>query len=964
MKEVINKLRSSATSGNVTNLNTLLLARIKKKLNKNVTGSVPNVHIPVTLNLSTCNNALGCDKVKSCKINLFFTCRSDSVTDPDHGGYASHLGREKILIEKNPLHHWVMRIRVKSTTQGSRKKVLALGTGGILLWVSKCNGNNLIPPVWFRKSIKLLIVTFSLAEVDPLAKTQSEGETDVEENIVEQQRLLESEDLEMNVGEGREEGGRAKEVVSAIPEGSDTVTPMDTGSLLESRSRTMSSPPYRPPAKSYFTGSPARSERSSRSSGGESVMYMGESSSSVPPSGFMGSLYGAIKKMRYAALAPRLLGGTVQPPDERYGHLSGNNVEGVFFRHVYEGRSNIACSFDPRTLLCHTCEGGSHSVLYSDLTQNPKCYVLSDQSHPAVLSSTDPSLGCWAIIRVEDGTPMEMVDTFRKIMEGKRLQIGSVILASSLSHLGRYGTARYVEDITGAITQLENDYKGRVRVLHGLPLPQSDIHDKLISRSLLDTLQWLMEVDKRHQHHLPEATKLYMASFLVSSANDEKELSGMRNIGIPLSLPNSVKGNDKNRFHSVGNPKLVADLHQCTGDDESEFLRKLTEELNGTFALNLDPNPVKKCGAKSQMVGNEWLQDVNVVVAGGSHAGRLAQALQANFNNVVDLTLSGWKLSERAATDLAEDIREQTPDHLADNTVVILQIFDNAIFRGHDENGKLVEPFRKEGKYHILGHLSTASEEELKYLFALAAPVIRAAKKCPVILLSPLYRYVTGRCCSDPTHCTNYPERDFTSRLGRAVQAIGKQLKTLIWQRHWRSVSVMNPAAHMGIGAASSMTGEEADLRIGDMLRMWGPDPVHPTSGAYKLLAEAISDKIAVKMDGEKSAAQSSSSAANSRKRPRRSPELYRRVSWVHDSHTEVYRQSGSGSNAGSASNRSTYGYGGSRSGKQPMRGGWFKKGSGLSGNAGPRGGPSGNAGPRGGLSGNAGHHKRSRRGF
>ena len=174
----------------------------------------------------------------------------------------------------------------------------------------------------------------------------------------------------------------------------------------------------------------------------------------------------------------------------------------------------------------------------------------------------------------------------------------------------------------------------------------------------------------------------------------------------------------------------------------------------------------------------------------------------------------------------------------------------------------------------------------------------------------------------------------------------------------------MNPAAHMGIGAAISMTGEEADLRVGDMLRMWGPDPVHPTSGAYKLLAEAISDKIAVKMDGEKSAAQSSSGATNSRKRLRRSPEPDRRVSWVHDSHTEVYRQSGSGNNAGSASNRSTYGYGGSISGKQPMRGGWFKKGSGLSGNAGPRGGPSGNAGPRGGLSGNAGHHKRSRRGF
>ena len=109
-------------------------------------------------------------------------------------------------------------------------------------------------------------------------------------------------------------------------------------------------------ARSYFS-SPTRSERSSRSSGSDSVLFLGDSSSKTPSSGYMGSLYGAIKKLRYAALAPRLLGGSIQPPEGRYGLLAGSNVEGVFYRHVYEGRCNIACSFDPRTLLCQVCEG-------------------------------------------------------------------------------------------------------------------------------------------------------------------------------------------------------------------------------------------------------------------------------------------------------------------------------------------------------------------------------------------------------------------------------------------------------------------------------------------------------------------------------------------------------------------------------------------------------------------------------
>jgi hypothetical protein len=99
--------------------------------------------------------------------------------------------------------------------------------------------------------------------------------------------------------------------------------------------------------------------------------------------------------------------------------------------------------------------------------------------------------------------------------------------------------------------------------------------------------------------------------------------------------------------------------------------------------------------------------------------------------------MSGWRLTESTALDLAEDIRDQTPEHLVNNTVVVLQLFDNAIYKGHDRNGRLVLPFRKDGVYHIMGDMTVASEDEVKYLFTLAAPAIRAAKKCPVLLLTP-----------------------------------------------------------------------------------------------------------------------------------------------------------------------------------------------------------------------------------
>jgi len=614
---------------------------------------------------------------------------------------------------------------------------------------------------------------------------------------------------------------------------------------------------------------------------------------------------------------------------------------------VYEGRANISCSFDPRTLLCHVCEGGVHSVLHSEENMMPKLFVLSDQMFPPKLAATNPGMACGAVIRVEDGSPRELVDTFRKITEGKNLQIGSVILISSISHLGRNGTAKYAEDIASAIAALEDDFKGRVRVCHGLPLPGDTIPDKSITRSLLDVMQWFTEIDRRTNYHLPDTNRMFVNKVLAKE--DNETISCMAAVGLHHSLPTTMKGGDKTSFYSNGDSNLVAELDGIEPDLEAELLAMLTSELNGNYSLNLDTTPKTRGTGTSE--ANTWMQDINLVVAGASHAGRLAESLGRHFKNMVDLSMSGWRLTESSALDLAEDIKDQTPDHLAHNTVVILQLFDNAIFKGTDRHGRMVEPFRKDGTYHIHGNMSVASEEEVKFLFTLAAPAIRAAKKCPVILLTPLYRYVTGRCCTDPAHLTNFAETHFTAQVGSALQKVGKCLRSLIWQRHWKSVNVVNPAAHMGIGAANSMSGEEADLRMGEMLQMWGKDPIHPTTAAYDQLAESLIDKVADIMEVTAPAP----SGPSTKRRRVESSGPDNRVGWVHTSSTEICRQAGT-----SGHDRR----GGIARDNRPARDGWQNRGRGHSGNAGPRGGHSGNAGPRVGYSGNAGPHKRARRGF
>ena len=80
--------------------------------------------------------------------------------------------------------------------------------------------------------------------------------------------------------------------------------------------------------------------------------------------------------------------------------------------------------------------------------------------------------------------------------------------------------------------------------------------------------------------------------------------------------------------------------------------------------------------------------------------------------------------------------------------------------------------------------------------------------------------------------------------MGNSIQSISKQLRSLVWHRHWKNIQVVNPAAHMGIGAANFLSAEEADAQLGDLLKRWGQDPVHPASEAYRQLAETLLSKM------------------------------------------------------------------------------------------------------------------------
>ena len=541
------------------------------------------------------------------------------------------------------------------------------------------------------------------------------------------------------------------------------------------------------------------------------------------------SLAAQIRQLKNAATAPRIIGGhgtartsnyssLVQPDDSRHKLAEQ--------RELYDQKVNVATSFNPASLTCHNCAGGPHQVLTAagSSVSSPTCFVLSDQNFPPALPGNGID-NCVAVIRVEDATLRDLVSTFMRLTRGCDLGVGSVVLLSSLNHLGRVGTAAYAEDLVAAFLEFRATFGGQIRALHGFAINSEPLTDQLTIRSLMEIEAWLSSTDQRRSHSLGRTSEFLISNFLMSAATNESDLAGAV---MPLRLPTSLFTTERSSHVGLGWPKLVSNLPAFTQDSEKKLLKVLFDELNHEFALNLDPEPV----LDRLLPTLEDSRRHTIIVGGGSHAGRLADALKPAYPEVVDLSVRGWRLSTSTASDLADDIAGILEDVAAEDCTIILQIYDNAIYKA--VNGDTwSDPVKQGGKYHVPGKLDIVGETEVKSLFEAAMPILRTTRGANVILVGPLPRFAVDKCCSDTSHITNFGDSDYLAQMAEKLKELAKNIKNLTFMRRLKGVRIVNPISMMGLASNPPKTGAE-------LKEMWGPDPVHPSPTAYKTMAEAI----------------------------------------------------------------------------------------------------------------------------
>jgi hypothetical protein len=128
----------------------------------------------------------------------------------------------------------------------------------------------------------------------------------------------------------------------------------------------------------------------------------------------------------------------------------------------FKNKLNISFSFSERTLEC-LCkrghgdgEGGGRHL-----------FILADQNFPPTIHCKEGK-NCPKVIRVENGTIEELLQVFFKMLAGRSVPPGSVVLCGSSAHLADVGISAYANDFVQASRRVFGRFGGEVVFAHGI----------------------------------------------------------------------------------------------------------------------------------------------------------------------------------------------------------------------------------------------------------------------------------------------------------------------------------------------------------------------------------------------------------------------------------------------------------------------------------------------------------------
>jgi hypothetical protein len=422
----------------------------------------------------------------------------------------------------------------------------------------------------------------------------------------------------------------------------------------------------------------------------------------------LGSVYEQCKKARAADLKVRTIlvtdRGGLHAEEmillERTGNLDfqeDDQVGETFYgSRICKGgktiNQSVSVSFDPANLTCITC-GSEHKII--DNRYN-NVIALSDQNFVPFIGG-DGAGPCMGVVRVEDASLGELIDFFLEIFCDTKLPAGSVVLIGSATHLHRSGTSLYAREWVNCIAKLTNRWPD-LRIAPLLPVIREDCPGEL-ARQLGELAAWFLGVYGDSVLCLRSAWNHAITTYNSNSFGSvEYPAPITHRVALPESLsPQSATS--VTAFSCMSSSPTI--LKGVDRKATWELVHVLLDALSTSLHICLLPET--HVSRENMSARNEKDTLDRLIVIGASHMKRVVPFLRENGNEVVDLSTPGWIPSPANVAKLLDSV---AGTEVGSDTVVVLDLLSNAVYRYAQFDGTLSVPFKSNGKFHMGGGCS------------------------------------------------------------------------------------------------------------------------------------------------------------------------------------------------------------------------------------------------------------------
>jgi len=424
------------------------------------------------------------------------------------------------------------------------------------------------------------------------------------------------------------------------------------------------------------------------------------------------------------------------------------------------------------------------------------------------------------------------------VVKGNVMPLGSVVLLSSLSHLKAVGLEAYCVDMVQAVDSVWQRFRSGVTTMHGLPIVNAEVKDKPLINNLVNVLKWYGSVLPKRARSLKATGELLLKDLL--KAPEKEDLSE----GERRRLPRSLMPNAGGAVFTTCGYGVTSDMVGRTSQsDEAVIVKSMLNEANDLYNLGLatEVNLDRKVTTNSGVAKNVWHEPI-VMVVGASHADCIASVLEEEELTVINLARSGWRVTPESVEEKRKEVIAELARSPSTATIIFMCLDNNAYFGSTNVGTKELAKRDNGGRYHIEGRLAVADKKDIMELVYMLNPILQEVRTLQKVFITPLPRYLNGKCCGKDSHVSNCGNEGYQAMLMDVAADFWRWARDCLHKQKVSGVRVVNPCEAAGLA-----DGEQARRLEGTAA--WDEDNVHLSSHAYVTLGIEIAKIVRGQLD-------------------------------------------------------------------------------------------------------------------